>query len=163
MVKVMLVICSVLVMYVAWIIAFKIYKARYHGQRLKPEAVPPSSQDQTSISTAQKPHELVMTVDAYELELFDDIAKMLFKQPAIITERTHAEGLQQKWLNRMPLQTNSVIRKMDLGEWSIYWNFYGQSIEYYVGRYGVFYTHVDRHGEEHRYEHRFESDHAHCA
>ncbi|ATO19776.1 hypothetical protein BS636_08990 [Acinetobacter sp. LoGeW2-3] len=162
MVKVMFFICSMLVLYAGWMIAFKIYKARYHGQRLKPETLL-SSQNQAPISAAPKLHELAVTVDAYELELFDDIAKMLFKQQAIITERAQAEILQQKWLNRMPLQTNSVIRKMDLGEWSIYWNFYGQSIEYYVGRYGVFYTHVDRNGEEHRHEHRFESDHAHCA
>lgn len=50
------------------------------------------------------------------------------------------------------MHSGTQIRQMDLGEWSIFWNFYDQSLEYYVGRYGVFYAHVDRFGEEHRHE-----------
>jgi AcrR family transcriptional regulator len=46
------------------------------------------------------------------------------------------------------------IRKMDLNEWSIFWSFYDQSLEYYVSRYGMFYTHIDRSGREHKKSHR---------
>ncbi|MDM1759347.1 hypothetical protein [Acinetobacter sp. 251-1] len=52
----------------------------------------------------------------------------------------------------MPAKTNSQIGEFDLGEWCIYWNYRQQSLEYYVGKYGIFYTHVDRFGIEHRNE-----------
>ena len=55
-------------------------------------------------------------------------------------------------LRKMPGSAKSQIRKMDLGEWSIYWALGGQSLEYYAGKYGVFYAHVDRFGAERRQE-----------
>lgn len=91
-------------------------------------------------------------VDAYELELFDDVAQLFFQHQVQIQDRSEAEQLQQELLRKMPMHTGTQIRQMDLGEWSIFWNFYDQSLEYYVGRYGVFYAHVDRFGEEHRQE-----------
>ena len=63
-----------------------------------------------------------------------------------------AEQLQASLLRKMPANSTSQIRKMDLGEWSIYWALGGQSLEYYAGKYGVFYAHVDRFGAERRQE-----------
>lgn len=61
-------------------------------------------------------------------------------------------SIQEDVLRKMPAKTQTQIRQLDLSEWSIYWTFYDQSLEYYVGRYGVFYTHVDRFGQEHKFE-----------
>src|SRR5690606_36896232 len=96
--------------------------------------------------------ETLHVVDAYELELFDDVAQLFFQHQVQIQDRNEAEQLQQELLRKMPMHTGTQIRQMDLGEWSIFWNFYDQSLEYYVGRYGVFYAHVYRFGEEHRQE-----------
>ena len=60
--------------------------------------------------------------------------------------------VQAEVFRKMPVSSKTQIRKMDLGEWSIYWTFYDQSLEYYVGKYGVFYAHVDRFGEEHKHD-----------
>ena len=102
-------------------------------------------------------------VDAYELELFDDVAQLFFQRHVAIQDRAQAEQLQQEILQKMPMQSSTQIRQMDLGEWSIFWNFYHQSLEYYVGRYGVFYTHVDRFGQEHRQEIRTDLLQSDCA
>ena len=59
--------------------------------------------------------------------------------------------IQQEVLNKMPAKAHTQIRYLDLGEWSIYWSFYEQSLEYYVGKYGIFISHVDRFGQEHKY------------
>ena len=58
--------------------------------------------------------------------------------------------MQSTLLVKMPAKTQTQIRKMDLNEWSIFWSFYDQSLEYYVSRYGMFYTHIDRSGREHK-------------
>lgn len=67
-------------------------------------------------------------VDAYELELFDDVAQLFFQHQVQIQDRNEAEQLQQELLRKMPMHTGTQIRQMDLGEWSIFWNFYDQSL-----------------------------------
>lgn len=85
-----------------------------------------------------------------EQQLFDDVAQLFFQQNIQQHHIEHAEQIQQQFLSKMPIKTDSQIGEFDLGEWCIYWNYRSQSLEYYVGKYGIFYTHVDRHGVEHK-------------
>lgn len=142
--------CLALILYAMWFIGMKIYKTQRHVKSKRVE-----KEDAISSSTEESdsdPQETLHVVDAYELELFDDVAQLFFQHQVQIQDRSEAEQLQQELLRKMPMHTGTQIRQMDLGEWSIFWNFYDQSLEYYVGRYGVFYAHVDRFGEEHRQE-----------
>jgi len=83
---------------------------------------------------------------------FDQVAALLFEQQPHIIARALAEQVQQRFLNKMPAKCLSQVVDCELGEWSIYWSYEQQSLEYYVGRYGIFYTHVDRFGCEHKRE-----------
>jgi hypothetical protein len=101
--------------------------------------------------------DVIDEVALYEQQLFDDVAGLFLESKTHEMEKAQAIFIQADVLKKMPVQTKSVIRNVDLGEWSIYWGFYQQSLEYYVGKYGVFVTHVDRDGNEHTYNHRIES------
>jgi len=139
----------------------KIYKTQRYVKTKRVEKEDPiSSSTEESQPESQ---ETLHVVDAYELELFDDVAQLFFQHQVQIQDRNEAEQLQQELLRKMPMHTGTQIRQMDLGEWSIFWNFYDQSLEYYVGRYGVFYAHVDRSGEEHRQEIRTDIQQAYYA
>ena len=81
---------------------------------------------------------------------FDQVAKLLFENKICQANLEDAAQIQQQFLGKMPAQCHSQITQFDLGEWSVFWNYQQQSLEYYVGRYGVFYTHVDRFGAEHQ-------------
>ncbi|PWF32254.1 hypothetical protein DBB30_34470, partial [Yersinia pestis] len=59
----------------------------------------------------------VHLVDAYELELFDDVAQLFFQRQVHIENRAQAEQLQQELLQKMPMHSGTQIRQMDLGEW----------------------------------------------
>lgn len=98
--------------------------------------------------------ERVIEVDAYEQELFDDVATLFLDQAILLTAEEDATLMQSTLLVKMPAKTQTQIRKMDLNEWSIFWSFYDQSLEYYVSRYGMFYTHIDRSGCEHKKSYR---------
>jgi hypothetical protein len=95
---------------------------------------------------------LVIEIEYYEQVLFDDAAQLFFEQNIHIRDLQRAEEIQHNLLKKLPAKTLTQIRQLDLNEWSIYWHFYDQSLEYYVGKYGVFCSHVDRHGEEHKCE-----------
>ena len=86
--------------------------------------------------------------------LFDDAAQLFFQQALKVTDINQAGEIQQKWLNKMPHSTQSQSGGFDFGEWAIYWHYHDQSLEYYVGRYGIFYAHVDHEGREHKLEFR---------
>ncbi|SPL71035.1 hypothetical protein KPC_2213 [Acinetobacter stercoris] len=96
--------------------------------------------------------EHVVFVDAEEQRLFDDVAKIFFEEKLNNRVFKNAEQIQHHYLKNMPASTLTQIEKHDLDEWSIFWSFADQSLEYYVGRYGVFYAHVDRFGVEHKIE-----------
>lgn len=81
---------------------------------------------------------------------FDQVAALLFERKINSSRADAAETLQYLILNKMPAQCLSHINQHELGEWSIYWSYKQQSLEYYVARYGVFYSHVDRYGQEHK-------------
>lgn len=88
--------------------------------------------------------------DPSDIKLFDDVAKLLFEKKIQKKEQQHAGKIQADFLNKMPSQTQTEIKQFDLGEWSIYWAYQDQSLEYYASKYGVFYTHVDADGVEHK-------------
>lgn len=101
--------------------------------------------------SASLQQEQVAQIAADQL-LFDQVAALLFEQRIHVVSRALAEQTQQRFLNKMPAKCLSQVGDYDLGEWSIYWSYQQQSLEYYVGRYGIFYTHVDRFGCEHKQE-----------
>ena len=91
-------------------------------------------------------------IDQSDVRLFDDVAKLLFEKAYKKSELSSANQIQYEFLNKMPIQARSQINQFDLEEWSIYWSYRTQSLEYYASRYGVFYTHVDANGVEHKRE-----------
>jgi hypothetical protein len=84
--------------------------------------------------------------------LFDAAAQLFFEQALQTKDFSQAGHIQHEMLNKMPMNTQSQVGSFDFGEWSIFWNYHDQSLEYYVGRYGVFYAHVDHQGVEHKAE-----------
>jgi len=84
--------------------------------------------------------------------LFDAVAKLFFEQSIQNKDINQANKIQQDLLNKMPMNTQTQITSFDFGEWSIFWHYHDQSLEYYVGRYGIFYAHVDHEGTEHKAE-----------
>lgn len=84
--------------------------------------------------------------------LFDAAAQLFFEQSIQIKDFHQANQIQHDLLSKMPMNTHSQIGAFDGGEWSVFWSYHDQSLEYYVGRYGVFYAHVDREGIEHKAE-----------
>lgn len=90
---------------------------------------------------------------------FDQVAELLFERKINLSEPESAEVVQYLLLNKMPAKCLTYINQHELGEWSIYWFYKQQSLEYYVSQYGVFYSHVDRFGQEHKLQlHNSHSD-----
>lgn len=154
MVKFLIFIVFIIIFFAMWNILCKIrinraFKRSYY-KKLSLVKSPLTKEVTTSTE------EIIGEVDAYEQQLFDDVAQLLFdaKKHEILKEQ--ATSIQEDVLKKMPIQTQTNIRNLDLEEWSIYWGFYHQSLEYYVGRYGVFITHVDRNGKEHQYSYRIQ-------
>lgn len=84
--------------------------------------------------------------------LFDAAAQLFFEQALQTKDFSQAGHIQHEVLSKMPMNTQSQIGSFDFGEWSVFWSYHEQSLEYYVGRYGVFYAHVDHQGVEHKAE-----------
>ncbi|WP_180113774.1 hypothetical protein [Acinetobacter sp. YH12063] len=158
MVNFLIVMCILIALSAAGIVVKKIIKTekyrqkytRYQAQK-KSNSISLASNDDAIRQVDQ-----VIEVDEYEQQLFDDIAEIFFQQQYKLDSLQAAEQLQEVFLRRMPVNCKTQIRQLDLNEWSIYWSFYNQSLEYYLGRYGEFYTHVDRFGEEHKIEYRYQ-------
>lgn len=154
MVKLLLMLCVLMVIAAAWMIALKMYKTQKFIQKRNQYQAPAKRASVTEAEPEKRGEEPVQLADAYEQQLFDDIAALLMT--ADLHDRQYkfaeAEQLQADVFRKMPVCSKTQIRQLDLEEWSIYWTFYEQSLEYYVGKYGVFYTHVDRFGAEHKYE-----------
>lgn len=148
MVKLLLLLCILTAAAAAWVIAVKIYKTQQFIRKLSKYAAPP---ERAGVTDAPPRARAEQQADAEEQRLFDDIAELFMQRPQL-HGLAEAEQLQASLLRKMPANSTSQIRKMDLGEWSIYWALGGQSLEYYAGKYGVFYAHVDRFGAERRQE-----------
>ena len=91
-------------------------------------------------------------VNMEDVRRFDDVSKLLFEKELCKKDFKLAAQIQSEFLNKMPTQAQSQINKFEQGEWSIFWGYKSQSLEYYVGRFGVFITHVDGSGNEHKLE-----------
>lgn len=89
-----------------------------------------------------------------DIRLFDHVAKLMFEKQIQKHNLDLAQQIQYEFLNKMPNQATSQIHHHDLEEWSIYWSYHNQSLEYYVSKYGIFYTHVDAEGKEHKQEYK---------
>jgi hypothetical protein len=153
MVKILLWLCFFIGVMIIWKVGFKIYLHQYY-QRHK---IQQSASLIPSVSFDHPDQQFILEtrineVEAYEQQLFDDICQIFFEQKNKQRDFDQAVGMQEQILRKMPAKTQTQIRRLDLDEWSIYWAFFDQSLEYYVGRYGVFYTHVDRFGLEHKFE-----------
>lgn len=94
-------------------------------------------------------------VSEEDIQLFDNVAKLMFEKAIKNKELGFANQIQYEFLNKMPTQARSQINKFDLEEWSIYWTYKTQSLEYYASKYGIFYTHVDGNGVEHKLEFKY--------
>lgn len=151
MVRLMLLLCIVIILCTLWILLKKIIKAQREVQKRKQQA---QFNEAKLIEAARHEvralHISEVQIDAHEQQLFDDIATLFLQRQCVLNQQDEAVQLQDEILAKMPMQCKSQIRQLDLAEWSIYWHFYQQSLEYYVGRYGVFAVHVDRFGQEHR-------------
>ena len=154
MVKILLWLCLFMVVIGLWKVVFKIYIHRHfqhkkiqQGKKLNRHAVTSAKK-----MTASEMQARVVEIEEYEQQLFDDICQIFFERQLAERNLIQAVMLQEEVFRKMPAKTQTQVRKLDLSEWSIYWGFYDQSLEYYVGRYGIFYTHVDRFGQEHKVE-----------
>ena len=93
---------------------------------------------------------IIEVVNLADIKLFDDVSKLLFEKAIQKQDLAFAAQIQAEFLNKMPTQTQTQINQFDLGEWSIFWAYKNQSLEYYASKYGIFYTHVDAEGVEHK-------------
>ena len=158
MAKLLLWILLLIAVYAVWKVWFKIKINRSFQQSC--QDIANIVQDPITHKAPRPVREVVEEVAEYEQQLFDDIAEIFLSLKVSSRDPEDAETIQQEVLNKMPAKAHTQIRQLDLGEWSIYWSFYEQSLEYFVGKYGVFITHVDRFGQEHKYNNseQFQTD-----
>ena len=150
----LLMICIVIALVATSIIVIKIQKKQRFLKRQKKVVESEAASSQMATHTNRAPQvDRVIEVDAYEQVLFDDVATLFLDQAILLTAEEDATLLQSTLLVNMPAKTQTQIRKMALNEWSIFWSFYHQSLEYYVSRYGVFYSHIDPSAHEHKKSH----------
>ncbi|MFW2098232.1 MULTISPECIES: hypothetical protein [unclassified Acinetobacter] len=103
-------------------------------------------------SLVEDQYALAKQITDEDQRLFDSAAQLFFEQALQTKDFSQAGHIQHDVLSKMPMNTQSQIGSFDFGEWSIFWSYHEQSLEYYVGRYGVFYAHVDHQGIEHKAE-----------
>ena len=146
MLKLIVVIIVVLVLYMLWKRSF-LHKIKQNDDQQHRKYI-------DLVKNNEKNHEKIVQNQTQQNEqrLFDEVAQFFFAEKINNRVYQNAEQIQHHFLKNMPASTLSQIEKHDLDEWSIYWSFAEQSLEYYVGKYGVFYAHVDRFGVEHKYE-----------
>ena len=153
MLKILIWLCFFIVLIGLWKVWFKIHIHRHFQQNRNQQQESLNQPIATSIGEIPLFAEArIEEVEEYEQQLFDDVCQIFFEQKLTERNLSQAMSVQEDVLRKMPAKTQTQIRQLDLNEWSIYWTFYDQSLEYYVGRYGVFYTHVDRFGCEHKFE-----------
>lgn len=148
MLKLLLLLLIFICVYALWMVMKKVQKKQRAVQRSSSYLI---NNQHVAQADVQK-NELKDFIDPDQKRLFDNMAQLFLQQHYCLTEIQQGQVLQQEWLSKMPLQTVTEVRQLDLGEWSIVWSLAQQSLEYYVGTYGWFYTHVDLNGVEHRNE-----------
>lgn len=150
MMKILMVLILLFIAVALWIIVKKIqvnqtFQKSGLGKKLSKKAAI------SVIPREPRDSDEVVEVLALDQQLFDDMASIFLASETHEMSKSNANEIQTFLLKKMPIQTKSYVRDLELDEWSIYWGFYQQSLEYYVSRYGVFITHVDRQGNEHKY------------
>ncbi len=151
MLKLIVVVVILIVLYIIW---KKILKTKSNNTVIDEQNERPKLIQNKEIFTpkiSENEHKLP-AIDQEEQRLFDEVSHFFFNEKIDNRIFKNAEQIQHHFLKNMPASTLSQIEKHDLAEWSIYWSFGEQSLEYYVGKYGIFYAHVDRFGVEHKYE-----------
>ena len=149
MAKLIVFILLIMIVFLLWYLLFKPQLAL--SSKLNIQAL--AKRKGTSESKQDVAVELMdETEHKVEQSRFDAVAKLFFDQNIQSKTIENAEQIQANFLNKMPAATRSLIVEFDFGEWCIYWSYKEQSLEYYVGRYGVFCTHVDCQGVEHKLE-----------
>ena len=152
MIKILVGLCLFIVLIGLWKVVLK-FQINQHFQQFKIKHLADLDKQAVTSTKPLSAHEVrIEEVEEYEQQLFDDVCQIFFERELAERNLSQAIVVQEEVLKKMPAKTHSQIRKLDLDEWSIYWTFYDQSLEYYVGRYGVFYTYVDRFGDEHKFE-----------
>ncbi|MGA9699395.1 MAG: hypothetical protein WBQ67_10795 [Acinetobacter sp.] len=152
MIKILVGLCLFIVLMGLWKVVLK-FQINQHFQQFKIKHLADLDKQAVTSTKPLSAHEVrIEEVEEYEQQLFDDVCQIFFERELAERNLSQAILVQEEVLRKMPAKTHSQIRKLDLDEWSIYWTFYDQSLEYYVGRYGVFYTYVDRFGDEHKFE-----------
>ncbi|OTG65627.1 hypothetical protein B9T28_08865 [Acinetobacter silvestris] len=149
MIKLMLLILLMITIFLFWRLLFQPRINRRFNPHSTAFTKPLDASEHVKFS---KPEPIVERVNEEQQERFDVVAQLFFEQKIQRKNIENAEQIQANFLNQMPAPTQSQIGEFDFGEWCIYWTYKDQSLEYYVGRYGVFYTHVDRYGVEHKFE-----------
>ncbi|NHC04468.1 hypothetical protein G9F31_11940 [Acinetobacter sp. 187] len=149
--KLMIILLFIIFLYVVWKFVFQPKIQGLGGNSvfdlsklLKPS---PKVINQPRIAVAE-------IISQEDIRMFDDVAKLLFEKAYKKSKLDYANQIQYEFLNKMPTQARSQINQFDFEEWSIYWSYKNQSLEYYASRYGIFYTHVDANGVEHKREFR---------
>lgn len=153
MLKIMLCLCLFIALMVVWNVWFKMYRhQRFRSSKNSRTHKPIQATSDLELEQAPDSQCNHQEAEEYEQQLFDDVCQIFFEQSCSEQHLNAAVAVQADVLRKMPAKAQTQIRKLDLDEWSIYWSFYQQSLEYYVGRYGIFYTHVDRFGQEHKFD-----------
>jgi len=135
----------------------KLIKQMIAEERQKAGSAPVKEAISTTVQVEQstvleEQHAPAKPVTDEDQRLFDAAAQLFFEQALQTKDFSQAGHVQHDVLSKMPMNTQSQIGSFDFGEWSIFWSYHEQSLEYYVGRYGVFYAHVDHQGVEHKAE-----------
>ena len=135
----------------------KLIKQMIAEERQKAGSAPVKEAISTTVQVEQstvleEQHAPAKPVTDEDQRLFDAAAQLFFEQALQTKDFSQAGHVQHDVLSKMPMNTQSQIGSFDFGEWSIFWSYHEQSLEYYVGRYGVFYAHVDHQGIEHKAE-----------
>lgn len=135
----------------------KLIKQMIAEERQKAGSAPVKEATSATVQVEQstvldEQHALAKPVTDEDQRLFDAAAQLFFEQALQTKDFSQAGHIQHDVLSKMPMNTQSQIGSFDFGEWSVFWSYHEQSLEYYVGRYGVFYAHVDHQGVEHKAE-----------
>ncbi|MFW1849802.1 hypothetical protein ACG9XR_04345 [Acinetobacter guillouiae] len=135
----------------------KLIKQMIAEERQKAGSAPVKEATSATVQVEQstvleEQHAPAKPVTDEDQRLFDAAAQLFFEQALQTKDFSQAGHIQHDVLSKMPMNTQSQIGSFDFGEWSVFWSYHEQSLEYYVGRYGVFYAHVDHQGVEHKAE-----------
>lgn len=95
-------------------------------------------------------NEVIDEIQQAQQQQFDSVVQRFMQQCLTYRDARDVFAMRDDLMAKLPECTVHEVRRLDLGEWSLYFSVQAQSYEYYIGRYGIFQLHVDRLGEEHK-------------